>query len=546
MWPLLRKVKNILKFSAGYNAGKNSGDKQKVPEDASELDGLPLTANLSERVALIKKVMGESLDLVIRELVIGDESRAKAAVVYIDGMIDNKTVFDHILNPLMFESQSIKTGEKLPPARVFQKLIESRLSAGEMTVQEKNSLLFSHLTEGDTIILVDGHLPFISVRVRTWEDRNIDEPENESVVRGPRDGFIETLKVNMSLVRRRLKTPSLKFETHNIGNTSRTTVVVGYLENIANPKLVREVRERLERIDTDAIVSVGYLEDYIEDNPYSPFPQTKATERPDIVTADLLEGRVTIMADNTPFSLIIPTTFFEQLQGADDYYQRPWFGAVMVRLLRLIAINIALVLPSIYVAVTTFHQELIPTPLLISIAGAREEVPFPAVVEALLMESVFELLREAGLRLPAPIGTAVSIVGALVLGDAAVRAGIVSPAMVIVVALTAIASFSIPGFAVALSLRQMRFPLILLAASLGLFGVMFGLLVILIHLASLRSFGVPYMAPLAPLMPRDLKDIFGRPPQWAMGKRPRYMRTRDPVRQGENLKPRPPDSRDKS
>ncbi len=541
MWPLLRKIKNTLKL----NAEKNTGSKQAGVKDTSEFDELPLTANLSERVAQIRSVMGNSIDLVVREFVIGEESKAKAAVVYLDGLISNATVFDNILTPLMFEAQSIKAGEKFSPPKVFKKLVESRLSAGEIMVKENNSELFTHLVGGDTIIIIDGHLSFIVVCARAWETRAVAEPENESVVRGPREGFVETLKVNLSMVRRRLRTPYLKFETYYIGNTTSTSFVVAYLDNIANPKLVQEVRERLGRIDTDAIISNGYLEDYIEDNSYSPFAQTRATERPDIVTAELLEGKVAIIGDNTPFCIIVPTTFFEQLQGADDYYQRPWFGAVLVRLLRLVAINIALLLPSIYVAITTYHQELLPTSLLISISGSREGVPFPAVVEALIMESTFELLREAGLRLPSPIGTAVSIVGALVLGDAAVRAGIVSPAMVIVVAITAIASFSIPGFSAALALRQLRFPLMFLGAALGLFGIMFGLLVILIHLASLRSFGVPYMAPLAPLMPRDLKDIFGRPPQWAMGKRPRYMRTQDPVRQAENLKPRPPDSGNK-
>lgn len=411
--------------------------------------------------------------------------------------------------------------------------------------KENNSELFTHLVGGDTIILIDGHLPFIAVSTRAWEGRGVEEPENESTIRGPREGFTETLKVNMSQLRRRIKSPHLRFDSYYIGRISQTTVLVTYLNNLANPKLVKEVKQRLERINTDHIMNTGDMEEFLEDNPFSPFPQAKVTERPDVVAAGLFEGRVALLIENTPFNMILPSTFFEHLQAADDYYQRPWFGAALFRWLRMFAFNVALLLPSIYVAVTTFHQELIPTPLLVSLAGAREGVPFPAVVEALIMEVTFELLREAGLRLPASIGTAVSIVGALVLGDAAIRAGIVSPAMVIVVALTAISTFSIPGFAIALSLRQMRFPLMLLAATLGLFGVMFGLLVILIHITSLRSFGVPYMAPLAPLMPRDLKDIFMRPPFWAMNRRPRYVRSLDPVRQGENLMPRPPQS-DKS
>ncbi|MDO9573882.1 MAG: spore germination protein [Candidatus Contubernalis sp.] len=538
---LLRKIQRIF-ITQSKKTGNN---KQPSGSNTAEFDNIPATSRLSQRTAMIKTVMGSSLDVVIREIVIGDESKIPAAVIYLDGIVDKNTVFQHILRPLMFEAQSFQTLEKLSPKKVFKKLIENRLSAGEVMEKENNSELFTHLVGGDTIILIDGHLPFIAVSTRAWEGRGVEEPENESTIRGPREGFTETLKVNMSQLRRRIKSPHLRFDSYYIGRISQTTILVTYLNNLANPKLVKEVKQRLERINTDHIMNTGDMEEFLEDNPFSPFPQAKVTERPDVVAAGLFEGRVALLIENTPFNMILPTTFFEHLQAADDYYQRPWFGAALFRWLRMFAFNVALLLPSIYIAVTTFHQELIPTPLLVSLAGAREGVPFPAVVEALIMEVTFELLREAGLRLPASIGTAVSIVGALVLGDAAIRAGIVSPAMVIVVALTAISTFSIPGFAIALSLRQMRFPLMLLAATLGLFGVMFGLLVILIHITSLRSFGVPYMAPLAPLMPRDLKDIFMRPPFWAMNRRPRYVRSLDPVRQGENLMPRPPQS-DKS
>lgn len=539
MQPLLRRIQRIFKKQTNISDTSVSS-KQPSGSSTAEFDNIPAIPRLSERIALIKKVMGNSMDVVIREIIIGDESRIPAAVIFLDGIVDNTSIQQHILRPLMFEAQSIQTKKKLSPQKVFKKIIESRLTMGETMVKEKNSELFSHLVEGDTIILIEDHLPFIAVCTRAWAGRNVENPDNETTLRGPREGFTETIKINLSLIRRRIKSPHLRFDSYHIGLISQTTVIVAYLNNIANPKLVKEVKKRLERINTDNILDTNDIEEFIEDNPHSPFPLFKITERPDVVAAGLFEGRVVILIDNTPFSIIVPSTFFEQLQGADDYYQRPWFGATLVRWLRLIAVNISLLFPAAYVAVTTFHQELIPTPLLISIAAAREGVPFPAIIEALLMETTFELLREAGLRLPAPIGTAVSIVGALVLGDAAIRAGIVSPAMVIVVAVTAIANFSIPGFSAALTLRQLRFYLMLLGATMGLFGVMFGLLVILIHVTSLRSFGVPYMAPLAPLMPRDFKDIFWRPLSWTMSHRPRYLRSQDPIRQEENLMPRPP------
>jgi spore germination protein KA len=284
------------------------------------------------------------------------------------------------------------------------------------------------------------------------------------------------------------------------------------------------------------VLESGYLEEFIEDNPYSPFPQVVHTERPDRVTASLLEGRVAILTDGTPFALIVPAEFITLMQSPEDYYER-YMVATAIRWLRYIGFAMSLLLPSLYIAITTFHQEMIPTRLLISLAAAREGVPFPALVEALMMEFTFEALREAGIRLPRAVGQAVSIVGALVIGQAAVQAGIVSPLMVIVVAITGIASFMNPAFNIALTMRLMRFPLMLLAATLGLFGVMVGILAILIHLAGLRSFGVPYLSSLAPLHTKDLKDVAVRAPWWAMDNRPAETAKLNRRRQSRGQKP---------
>jgi spore germination protein KA len=304
-------------------------------------------------------------------------------------------------------------------------------------------------------------------------------------------------------------------------------------------KFLKKSLNVVTRIDIDAVLESNYLEEFMEDSPWSPFPQLNATERPDKVAAGLLSGQVAVLVDNTPFALIMPVTFPQFLQATEDYYDGFYF-ATFNRIMRFIALNIALLLPSLYIAIVTFHQEMLPTPLLFSLAAGRENTPFPAFIEALLMEVIFEILREAGVRLPRPIGQATSIVGALVIGQAAVNAGLVSPAMVIVVALTALASFLIPTPSGGFTIRMLRFPIMFMAASLGLFVIMATLMAILIHLCSLRSFGVPYLAPLVPFDRYSLKDTFIRVPRWLSTTRPTFISRQEPVRQDRGQKPRPP------
>jgi spore germination protein KA len=296
------------------------------------------------------------------------------------------------------------------------------------------------------------------------------------------------------------------------------------------------VARRIQAIDTDGILESGYIEDFIKDNYRTPFVLTDRTERPDKVAGALLEGRVAILVDGTPFALVVPAFFSGFLQSAEDYYE----GMEFIRPFRWAALLLALTLPSLYVALTSFHQEMIPSSLALSIAAGREGVPFPASVEAFMMEATFDFLRVAGIRRPRPVGQAVGIVGAIVLGEAAVTAGVVSPFMVIVVALTAIVSFLIPNFSASLAIRILRYPLLFLAGAFGLVGVAWGLMFLLLHLTSLRSFGVPYFYPLAPAVPGDWGDVFIRVPWWAMERRPRLLRAPDPIRQAPEQRPEPP------
>jgi len=349
---------------------------------------------------------------------------------------------------------------------------------------------------------------------------------------------VENLQVNTSLIRLRLPIPQLWIETMTLGRLSRTQIALLYLKGLARDKLIREVRSRLQQIDIDGVLGTGYIEDFIKDSPFSPFPIAFRTERPDKVTGALLEGRVAIMVGGSPFALIVPTELPMFMQAPDDYFEPLPIGA-FIRLLRYAALIVSLILPGIYVGVVTFHPELLPTTLFLRIISYREGVPFPVVFEMLLLELIFELLREAGLRLPPAIGSAISIVGALILGDAAIRAGLVSPGVVIIVALTAIAGFTTPSYSLSIAFRLLRFTYTILGATFGLFGVQFALLLTIIHLCSLRTVGMPYLSPLAPLILSDLKDSIITFWWWGMRTRPKLIGGREPLRQPLGQKPVP-------
>src|SRR5699024_6409400 len=337
---------------------------------------------------------------------------------------------------------------------------------------------------------------------------------------------------------RRIRIPKLKMKSMQAGEYTKTRINVAYVEGSVDETVLEEAINRIRRIDVDGVVDSGVLEEFIEDNPNSPFPQVIATERPDNVTASLLEGRVAVLVDGSPFVLVVPVTFYSLMQASEDYYGR-YLIATSIRWLRYLFLLISLFLPSLYVALLTFHQEMVPTTLLFSIAASRAQVPFPALVEALMMEITFEALREAGLRLPKQVGSAVSIVGALVIGEAAVSAGIVSAPMVIVVALTGVASFTIPRYSASIAIRMLRFPIILLAGTLGLLGIIMGIIVIIIHMVSLRSFGQPYLSPMAPMQWQDMKDVLMRAPWWKFNTRPHFSGKFNKYRQSDNQKPSP-------
>ncbi|TQR19005.1 spore germination protein [Psychrobacillus vulpis] len=490
------------------------------PKDSSTTtETLYLHTELLENIKKIKEATGNSNDVVIREMQIGKSEKLLIAIIYTDGLADKTVITDFIMKSLELD---IDISSDSISKKVSQSLKDYCLTVGDAKDITDFKTLYSAILNGESVILVDGHSVGISASTKHAKDRAVTEPTTESVIRGPREAFTETLRTNTALIRRKIKDPNLWIVSRIVGRVTQTDIAIMYISGIANDKIVEEVLSRVDRIDIDGILESGYIEEFIQDNSFTLFPTIYSTERPDVIAAELLEGRVAIFVDGTPIVLIVPALFTTFIQSAEDHYQRADVSS-LIRILRYVGISIALLGPSLYISITTFHQEMLPTPMLISIASQREGVPFPAFVEALGMELAFEILREAGLRMPRTIGPAVSIVGTLVIGQAAVEAGIVSAAMVIVVSITAICSFLFPSYALSNAIRILRFPLMILAGMFGLFGVVIGMIALTLHLCSLRSFGVPYMSPLAPFIPSDQKDTILRFPRWAQLTRPRLI-----------------------
>ncbi|WP_420490754.1 spore germination protein [Neobacillus drentensis] len=488
----------------------------------------PLTMSLETNLHIMQSIYTKCPDVYFRLFLIG--GRTKAVLIYIEGLSNTEEIDKSVLSPLMQQT----TADNLNMYTIF----EQNLTVSKIKEIRTFSEVIEQISSGNPVILIDQQSFGVSVGLAKWEKRSIEEPMSEAVVRGPREGFTETLTVNTSLLRRKIKNPSLKITSMKIGRHTQTQVMIAYMEGIADPTLVEEINNRLQRIDIDGILESAYIEEFIEDHPFSPFPQVLNTERPDVATSSLLEGRAVILVDGTPFVMIVPTTLFSLLQSPEDYYQRFMIGT-LIRWLRYSFVMIALLLPSVYVAILTYHHEMIPTNLLLSIAETREQIPFPALVEALIMEITFEVLREAGIRLPKQVGSAVSIVGALVIGQAAVSSGLASAPMVMVVAITGIASFAIPRYNAAIAIRMLRFPIMLLAGTLGLLGIMLGIIAILIHLCTIRSFGVPYLSPIGPMKGPELKDVLIRAPWWSLTSRPRLTGNYNKYRQASGQKPDP-------
>ncbi|MNZ59400.1 Spore germination protein A1 [compost metagenome] len=420
--------------------------------------------------------------------------------------------------------------------KLMESLLEHSLSFGESIIENEWNDLILALLSGDTVVLIEGCDQVLLTGTKGGEWRSVTEPSSQLVVRGPKDSFVESIGTNISLIRRRIKSPNLWMESMKIGSVTHTHVAIMYLQGVADKQLVEEIKRRLKDIHIDGVLESAYIEEFIQDNTFTPFPTVFNTERPDVAAGNLLEGRVVLLVDGTPFVLILPTVFAQFFQSPEDYAQR-YDISVLMRLIRFISFIILLLGPSVYIALTTFHYEMIPSLLLVSFMAQREGVPFPAFVEAMLMEVTFEILREAGVRMPRAIGQTVSIVGALILGQAVVEAGIITPIMVIVVALTGIASFALPAYNLSIAGRLFRFYFMVLGGMFGFYGITLGLIVLVAHMNSLRSFGVPYLTPISPFVLQSQKDIILRFPMW-MQKSPKQSgNKKEEIRVAEEVLP---------
>jgi spore germination protein KA len=514
-----KKVEQVSSSSAESGSEEESEEnkKPKVSKEAyseTTLLGIRISSSLAENIEMVNKVVGGNADLVTRNFSLGRTETVASVIFYIDNMIDSKHIDFNIMQPLLTDCYA--TGLSRGPEVIAEIGSGNLITRAQMKKSKNMKELMDGLLVGEAVLLIEGIDEAHIISSKGYDYRAVTESNVEPVVKGPRDAFIEALSINIGLIRRRIHSPNLVFESLKVGKVTQTTVCISYIKGICSPELVNEVQSRINKINIDGVLASNYIEEFINDEPFSLFPQIRNTERPDVSCAALLEGRVVVIIDNTPVALIIPGELFSLLQSAEDYYNGYIFSS-LIRFLRYFSFAVALTLPAFYIAVANFHQELIPTELLRTIISSRTGVPLPNFVEAVLMEFTFEILREAGVRLPKTVGQAVSIVGALVIGQSAVQASLVSPLMVIVVSLTGIATFTIPQYDISHPVRIVRFLLMILASMLGLYGLMLGLLVMLLHLCSIRSFGIPY---IAPLKVSDLKDTLIRLPWWSLITRP--------------------------
>ncbi|MDF2682535.1 MAG: spore germination protein, partial [Brevibacillus sp.] len=473
---------------------------------SNPMSSLMFTGDYQRDLELFRQELGQNSDVHIREFSFG-QSAVRAAMIYVSGLSDRSLIDPHISQFLLkdhHEEFSSET-EAVPHDDLTKQLLA--ILDGKKTNDAK--VWKPKVLAGYTALWIEGSAVVYLLDTVKKKARNIEEPVSEPLVRGPRVGFTEALGDNTALLRQHGENADLLMLKFHVGVRVKKELVIAYMKEIADPALVEEVKSRISTINLDYLGESGYVEQLIEDDFLSPFPQVQSTERPDRVISALMDGRVAILLDGTPFALIAPVSFSMLLQSPEDYYER-WIPGTFIRLLRFFTAFASMLIPALYISFISFHQGLIPTELVISIIESRQSVPFPALLEALIMEISIEILREAGLRLPKPIGPAMGIVGGLIIGQAAVQAGIVSPIMVIVVAVTAISSFAIPSYNLGISLRIIRFFAMFSAAIFGLYGLVLFFLLLCSHLVRLESFGVPYVSPAVPYRLRDWKDLFVR------------------------------------
>ncbi len=463
-------------------------------------------------------------DVVIREFKILQQS--DAFIVYVEGMVDDNTVNNYILRQLLGK-HNINTGIKTD---MTDYITNNLLATNQVTTESGYTEIIKQILDGLTALFIDKSDLCILIKSRGFEKRAVSQPVNETVIRGPHEAFIEDLRTNITLVRRIIHNKNLLTETIPVGSVNNIACAILYIKGIANPKIIKEVKRRINSIDIDYISSDGALDQLIEDHPLAILPQILNTERPDRTASFLMEGRVAIIVDGAPNASIVPATLFDMMHTPEDYSLRWQYGTFM-RIIRIISATLATFLPGLYLASILYHHEMIPTELLASLVKARENIPFPVVIEILLMEISWELIREAGIRMPGVLGQTLGIIGAVILGEAVIAAGLVSPILIIIVAITGLANLVIPNYSLGFGIRILRFVFVLLGATAGFYGIAVGIFIFGGLACSMKSFGVPYLSPVAPKA-KVSPDVTLRMPTWLQRERPDIVNPKQRGRSG--------------
>ena len=509
------------------NTKQDNDSKRKDKSKNNNKSEVQVSNKLADNLEYIKREFNFPLnqDLVIREFQVLQQN--DAFIVYIDGMADKTIINDFILRQLMVKPQN-----KLNrPVINSDYILNNLLTVNQVVKGADFNVIHKQILNGLTALFVDGMNECFLIESRGFDKRSVTTPSTEQVIKGSQEGFVENLRTNITLVRKMIKNKDLITEMIPTGKVDNSMCAIVYIKNITNEKIVQELKRRIRSIDVDFVPGEGVLDQLVEDHPYSIFPQILSTERPDRTASLIMEGKVAYFCEGTPYSSVIPITLFHMLHTSEDMILK-WQYGTFLRLVRVISAFLAIFLPGLYIALTLYHQEMIPTELLMSLHKARENIPFPAIVEILLMELSFEIIREAGIRVPGVVGQTLGIIGAIVLGEAAVSAGLVSPVLIIIVAITGLGGFTIANFELAFGVRIARFIFIFLGGIAGFYGIAAGVVILGCYLCHMKSFGVPYMSPIAPKTSTS-PDLIIRGPVWAIKDRPDFLNTKKRRRVGK-------------
>lgn len=462
---------------------------------------------IDKNIEIVNSAFEDWGDIVKRKLYIGENKDRAVFICYIDDMANRTLIEGSVLKGLMVGIRLTDTSDYS-----ISSLLDGGITTADIKYSDNIYEAIDEVMAGNSMLLIDGYDKAVVISTKGFPKRGVDKPENEIAVQGPKEAFAESIRINTVLIRRRIRDTNLKCKQMKIGRRSKTDIAVMYLKGTVREDILAEVIKRLENVDIDAVLDSGYIEQYIEDSKTSPFPLVQLTERPDKAAAEILEGRVAVVVDNSPFVMLVPVVLASFYQASEDYYQR-WEIMSFVRIIRYLAGFFSFALPGLYIAVTLYQPSMIAGELAFKLAGARATVPIPTIAEVIFMELAFEALREAGIRLPSSVGSTLGIVGGIIIGQAAVEAGLVSPMVVIIVALTGICSFAVPNIALVSAYRLVKYIVIALSAVLGLFGWFLGVILVITHLCSLKSFGIPYIYPFAAAKGvKELRDSIIRAP----------------------------------